>query len=94
MSHLLVFLLATLAWLASVPAGSLDKLARGEKGTVSLFPALPFIPLIAWGLAWHSGRLSFPLGATLLGILHAALLVLFTVIAVRAWLKLRRRDPS
>ena len=78
MSHLLVFLLATPAWIACLVAEGYEKLARGEPGTVLLMPALPFFPLIAWGLAYFSHRLSFPFVATILGTIHAVLLVLCT----------------
>ncbi len=90
MSHLLVLLLAALAWLAWLLAAGYEKLARGELSTVSVFPVLPFFPLFAWGLAYLFHRLSFPLGATILGAIHAVLLVLFTVSIAKSCVKARR----
>ena len=94
MSHLLVLLLAAMAWIASLFAAGFERLARGEPGTVSVFPAIPFFPLIAWGLAYLFHRLSFPLGATILGAVHAALLALFAISIVKAWVKVRRAQKS
>ena len=97
MSDLLVLLLATLAWVAWVYAVLLEKAVRGEPATTSVFPALPLFPLLAWGLAYLCNRLSFPLGATLLGVLHGTYLAFLIVSIVKSQLKLRRRvrnDPG
>ena len=94
MSHLLVLLLATMAWVASLFAAGYERLARGEPGTVSLFPAVPFFPLIAWGLAYLFHRLSFPLGAIILGAIHVVLLALFMISIVKCWVKVRRAQKS
>ena len=90
MSHLLVLLLATLAWVVWVFATGLQKLARGEAGTVSIFPAIPMFPLAAWGLAYAFQSLSLPVGATVLGVIHGALLVALLVSIGKSALILRR----
>jgi hypothetical protein len=90
MSHLLVLLLATVAWVVWVPATGLQKLARGEAGSLSLFPVIPVFPLAAWGLAYLFHRLSFPAGATVLGAVHAALLAGLIVSIAKSAIKLRR----
>jgi hypothetical protein len=90
MSHLVVLLLATLAWVVWVPATGLQMLARGHAGSISLFPVIPMFPLAAWGLAYMFHRLSFPAGATVLGVIHAVLLVGLLVSIAKSVFELRR----
>jgi hypothetical protein len=85
MSRPLVLLLATLAWVVWVFATGLQKLARGEAGSVSVFPVIPMFPLAAWGLAYASHALSIPVGATVLGVIHGALLVALLVSIGKPW---------
>jgi hypothetical protein len=59
MSHLVVLLVASLAWVVWVPATGLQKLARGHAGSVSVFPVIPMFPLAAWGLAYMFHRFHF-----------------------------------
>lgn len=94
MPHWLVLLLATITWLLWVPAAGLEKLARGEPGTISLFPVFQVYPLAAWGLAYLFHRLSLPIGATMLGVVHALLLAIFIASIVRSFLKLRQGRKS
>ena len=94
MSHLLVLLLAALAWFAWLFAAGYEKLARGERSTVSVLPVLPLFPLVVWGLAYLAHRLSFPIGATFLGAIHAVLLALFTVSIAKSWVMARRLRKS
>ena len=90
MSHLVVLLVASLAWVVWVPATGLQKLARGHAGSVSVFPVIPMFPLAAWGLAYMFHLFSFPAGATALGVIHAALLVGFLVSIAKSAFELRR----
>lgn len=72
MTHLQVLIVATVTWIAWVPAASLQGLARGDSGSISIFPVVPVAPLAAWGLAYV-----LPLGgAAVVGIAHLGLLVL------------------
>lgn len=72
MTHLQVLLVATITWIAWIPATSLQRLARGDSGSVSISPVIPVDPLAAWGLAYV-----LPLsGVAVVGIAHLGLLVL------------------
>lgn len=90
MSHLLVLLLATLTWVVWVFATGFEQLARGKAGTVSIFPVIPMFPLAAWGLAYAFESLSLPVGATVIGVIHGALLVALLVSIGKSVLVLRR----
>ena len=68
----------------------LQKLTRGHAGSISLFPVIPMFPLAAWGLAYMFHRLSFPAGATVLGVIHAVLLVGLLVSIAKSVFELRR----
>ena len=52
----------------------MQKGARGDKGGVSIFPALPLFPLGAWGLAHLLERLGIPYALLIVGGAHLVLL--------------------
>jgi hypothetical protein len=94
MSHLVVLLLATAAWLAWVFAAGLQKRVRGEAGSVSPFPVIPVFPLTAWGLAYMFQELSLPMGATVIGVVHAILLMGFLVSIAKSAFRIRRAGKA
>ncbi len=71
MTHLQVFLVATLAWAVWMPASSLARLDSEGRSNISILPIFPGAPLVAWGLTY----LFPPPGATVIGLIHVGLLI-------------------
>ncbi len=90
MSPLLVFGIASVTWIVWLPACSLQQMARGRSGSVTILPEIPVFPLVAWGLAYLFYRLSLPVGVALVGIAHLLLLVAFLLSIVKSKVLLRR----
>ena len=91
MTHLQVLLVATLTWIAWVPTTALDKRARGDRGSMSIAPVLPFFPLAAWGLAWVLHSMHLPTAVTFVGVAHLVLLACMVVSMLMSRSKIRRQ---
>lgn len=70
-----VLLLAALAWVTWGVVAAMQRGARGEGAGVSIFPAIPFFPLAAWGLAVGLEKFHPGLGILLVGGGHGILLL-------------------
>jgi len=91
MSPLQVLLVAIVTWFIWILAAGFEKQARGERGTISIFPVIPLFPLVAWGLAHALQSFSLPLGVAVLGYLHVLYTVTLVISIVVSAIKLRRR---
>ena len=84
MTHWQVLIIATITWAVWIPACSFEALADGRSGSVSILPAFPLFPLAAWGLAYGFRTAGWPLGITLVGLAHTALLIWMLVSIFRS----------
>ena len=77
---------AWLLWAVASAAALIRQAAKdGHERSVSLFPVIPVIPLLVWGLAYVVDWLAAPWGTLVIGSLHVILVV------VVAWSIVRRR---
>jgi hypothetical protein len=75
MSSLYVLLVATITWILWVYVAALERFMKGNNGGVSVFPAIPMFPLIAWLLAYLLNLFHPLLGITLVGGAHLLFVV-------------------
>lgn len=81
-------------WFVWIPAGLLERAARGDSGGFSPMPVFPFYPLVAWGLAALLDQFYDSLGFMIVGGLHLLLLALFVVSVVRSLITIRRNKRN
>ena len=93
MTHIHVLLLATVTWTVWIPACSIERLARGESGGVSIFPA-PIFALAAWGIAYFLQALGFAFGVLVVAAVHLVLLLWMLVSIARGKRTLKIRAAS
>ena len=75
-----------LLWAAASAAALIRQAAAvGRRRSVSLFPVIPVIPLLVWGVAYVVDWLAAPWGTLVIGSLH----LIFVVVV--AWSIVRRR---
>ncbi|MFZ6746716.1 hypothetical protein ACO0LC_26110 [Undibacterium sp. JH2W] len=84
MTDLFALIIASLAWLIWIPTTVLDKRARGDMGSLSIFPIIPLFPLLAWGLAYMLDQLHAQLGTMLVVSMHLLLLMTMLMSAVKS----------
>ncbi|MFZ6875834.1 hypothetical protein ACO0LF_27510 [Undibacterium sp. Di27W] len=84
MTDLYALLIASLAWLIWIPTAVLEKSAKGDMGSVSIFPIIPLFPLLAWGLAYMLDQLHAQLGTMLVVSMHLFLLLTMLVSAAKS----------
>jgi hypothetical protein len=89
MTALHVFLIASLTWIVWIPAVVLEKRARGEAGSVSIFPVIPVFPLAAWGSAYLLDLLLPAAGTLIVGGGHVVLMAAMLFSIVKSALTLR-----
>ncbi|MEI7751040.1 MAG: hypothetical protein WCJ71_03015 [Candidatus Omnitrophota bacterium] len=76
MNNLLLLVVCLAAWLAWIPAALMQKKAKGESEGISIFPIIPFFPLIAWGIGLGLNNYKANFGFYVIGGLHIVLLTL------------------
>jgi hypothetical protein len=79
-------------WVLIAFAPLLENKAKMRSGRVSLFPGIPLMPLLAWGLASGLNLYQDGLGFILVGWLHVILLVALLVSGVKWLLRIRRNN--
>jgi uncharacterized membrane protein YcjF (UPF0283 family) len=90
-----LFLFATwFVWIVACSAEkAVDEARRGvqenQRGGVSIVPGIPLFPLAFWGIALLADFIIDPWGTWVIGLAHAAFLVLLLSSIVRNWLRLR-----
>jgi len=94
MAPWLVFVIATITWLIWVPVAAAGNAASGSRSGVSVFPILPVFPLVAWGGAALFHFIAHPIGATVIGMAHTALLVALLVSLARSRCATRGRGQA
>ena len=68
---------------------------EGERRGTSIFPGMPFFPLVFWGIAWAIDRVLDPWGSILIGAFHVVYGVVLVVSIARDVRTLRAIDgPS
>jgi hypothetical protein len=84
---LLLFVAWCLVLLAAAAGRAADDSAQGISGSVrggvSIFPAIPFCPLAAWGVALLLDRYVSPWGTTVVGGTHVLLAVACAISIIR-----------
>lgn len=91
MSSWLMLALFFLTWYLWAVAAAAQRLADYEarqvpperRGGVSVFPALPLFPLMAWGAALLIDRIVPPWGSRVMVAIHLVLVALFLVTTLR-----------
>lgn len=72
----------------------LNGVPDGERGGVSIAPAIPLFPLAFLALALLVDCVANPWGTVAIAWFHAALGFLFTACILRDWLRIRRKRRS
>jgi hypothetical protein len=95
MTHLQVFLVATITWIAWLPAQILQYRARKDPGAITLFPAL-LMPFFVWGLTYVLHLADLPRLVTAIGVFHVVMLAaLAASMLISAWrIHSRRRQAE
>lgn len=78
------------AWCLWAAADARRGVPEGERGGVSIFPALPLFPALFWGLAWLVDRVAAPWGTRTVAGLHAAFAAALVASIVRNLRAVRR----
>ena len=91
MSLLLVFVVASVTWVAWIPAASLRRAAEGENSHVSIFPVLPVFPLVAAGIAYCGARAGYELLIYAVIVAHLVLLAAMLISIARSKRLLSKR---
>lgn len=96
MSHWLVLIIATITWIAWIPACAFARLVQGRSGGISILPAFPMFPLAAWGLAYTLHAAGRPLGVAFVGLVHLILLgwMILDILKSKRILRSRHRDDA
>jgi uncharacterized membrane protein len=87
-----LFIFIFFVWILIAFAPLLEKKAKNLSGGVSLFPGIPVMPLLAWGLAWALNSYKAGLGFRLVGWLHVVLLIALLISALKWLLQIRRNN--
>lgn len=92
MSMFLLFLFLFFVWILICLAPVLEKKAKQQSGGVSLFPSLPIMPFLAWGLAWGLNFFQHELGLYLIGGLHLLILALLLLLGIKWQVQIRKTE--
>ena len=65
-----------------------------QRRGVSIFPGLPFGPLLFWGVAWLTDRWFYPWGSLVIGAFHLLAALWLVVVLIRCIRSLRRTSPA
>ena len=84
-----LFLFCVWALVAFLPV--LEKRSKNQPGGVSILPAFPVMPLLAWGLAALLDKVHPNLGYYVVGGLHVILAVLAAVYTVKYVYQIKHR---
>lgn len=91
MTPLYVLLIASVTWIFWVPAVLLEKVAKGDRGSTSIFPVLPVFPLAAWGIAYLIDFAKPQAGVVIVGGGHIIILASMLISITRSLLVIRHQ---
>jgi hypothetical protein len=91
MTDLHALIIASFAWVAWIPTTILNKRARGDMGSLSIFPIVPLFPLLAWGLAYVLDQLHAGLGSMLVVSMHLFLILAMLISTAKSLKALNKK---
>ena len=94
MFSILFSLFIFFVWIVMAITSVLEHKAKQYSGGVSLFPIIPLMPLVAWGLAWGLNLWREGLGFRIVGWLHILLLGVLLISGIKWLLQVRRNEQK
>ena len=92
MTPTLALIVALVTWIVWAPAASLQRAAKGVGSNVSVFPVLPFFPLVAWAVAYWANQAGHQVVVAAVVVSHLVLLVAMLSSIAKSRQLLRKRS--